>query len=181
MQPQLAEDDRPPAILSLQEYLSSNWRPDCDFVDGRSEDRNVGEMNHSALVAALLFLFSDARQPRGLLALPSLRMRVAATRVRVPDVCLIQRGGPKEQVLTHPPLAVIEVLSEADRFSSMMEKLDDYLNFGVENIWIIDPEPRISYRYTAAGLEEVHTGELTVPGTPIRVVLSELFAELDRA
>jgi hypothetical protein len=27
----------------------------------------------------------------------------------------------------------------------------------------------------------VHSGELTVPGTPIRVVLSELFAELDRA
>jgi hypothetical protein len=30
-------------------------------------------------------------------------------------------------------------------------------------------------------LEEVETGELTVPETPIRVVLSEMFAELDRA
>jgi hypothetical protein len=29
-------------------------------------------------------------------------------------------------------------------------------------------------------LEEIKTGELIVPETPIRVVLSELFAELDR-
>ena len=45
---------------------------------------------------------------------------------------------------------------------------------------IIDPDPRLAYRYTSAGLEEVHTGELAVPETPIRVVLGELFAELDR-
>lgn len=48
-------------------------------------------------------------------------------------------------------------------------------------MWIIDPEPRIAYIATEAGLEEVRAGELTVPGTPIRVNLSELFAELDRA
>ena len=47
--------------------------------------------------------------------------------------------------------------------------------------WIIDPESRVAYRYTSAGLEEVRTGELSVPETPIRVVMSELFAELDRA
>ena len=35
---ELAEDDRPPAILTLEEYLHHVWRPDCDFVDGRSEE-----------------------------------------------------------------------------------------------------------------------------------------------
>jgi Uma2 family endonuclease len=94
---------------------------------------------------------------------------------------VIKRSGPPEQVLSHPPLAVIEILSGEDRFSATMEKLGDYLRFGIENIWIIDPEPRLAYRYTSAGLEDVHSGELTVPETPIRVVLSELFAELDRA
>ena len=62
----------------------------------------------------------------------------------------------------------------------MMEKLRDFQRFGVEHIWIIDPEPRIAYRYTDARLEEVSSGELTVPETPIRVLLSEIFAELDR-
>ena len=60
------------------------------------------------------------------------------------------------------------------------EKAAEYRLFGIEHIWIIDPEPRIAYRYAEAALDEVHGGELTVPGTPIRVALSEMFAELDR-
>ena len=43
-----------------------------------------------------------------------------------------------------------------------------------------DPEPRIAFQYTGSALEEVQSGELAVPGTPIRVVLAEMFAELDR-
>ena len=75
----------------------------------------------------------------------------------------------------------IEILSPEDRLQQMREKAAEYRRFGVEHIWIIDPQPRIAYQYTAAGLEEVRTAELTVPETPIRVVLGELFAELDRA
>lgn len=150
-------------------------------MDGRTEERNVGTYNHSRTVTWLICSVPDRREPGGFIALPSLRMRVSPTRVRVPDVCVIRRGGPKEQVLTHPPLAVIEVLDEEDRFSAMMEKLADFDQFGVENIWIVDPEPRIAYRYTLTGLEEVRDGQLVVPETPIRVVLSEMFAELDRA
>ena len=61
-----------------------------------------------------------------------------------------------------------------------MEKLRDFHLLGVPHIWVIDPKPRIAYRYVDDGLEEVHSGALTVPGTPIRVMLSEMFAELDR-
>ena len=181
MKPQLAEDDRTPEFLSLEEYLSTVWRPDCEFVDGRSEERNGFDFNHSRTVTTLIVTLADKHEPWRVMALPSLRMRVAPTRVRVPDLCVIERESPREQVLTHPPLAVIEVLSEDDRLSLTMEKLADYLRFGVGNIWIVDPESRIAYRYTSAGLEKVQTGELAVSGTPIRVVLSEMFAELDRA
>jgi Uma2 family endonuclease len=178
MEPQLAEEDRPPAALSLEEYLSSSYRPDCDFVDGRSEERNIGSFDHSIMVRSLICMLTDRQEPWRFLALPSLRMRIALKLVRVPDVCLIERTSPREQVLNHPPLAVIEVLDELDRFSATMRKFDDYLRFGIQNIWVIDPEPRIAYRYTAVGLEEVQTGELVVPETPIRVVLNDLFAEL---
>jgi Uma2 family endonuclease len=78
-------------------------------------------------------------------------------------------------------MIAIEILSPEDTLRAMQEKAAEYLRFGIENIWMIDPEPRLAYQYTSAGLEEVHSGELAVPGTPIRVVLSEMFAELDRA
>ena len=60
------------------------------------------------------------------------------------------------------------------------QRVDDYLNFGTEHVWIVDPELRKAYVCTTTGMEEPLNGVLTIPGTEIRVVLSELFAEQDR-
>ena len=38
-------------LISVSEYLKSSYRPDCDYVDGRVEERNVGEHDHAALQA----------------------------------------------------------------------------------------------------------------------------------
>jgi len=180
MRLELAEDDRPPAELTLEEYLHSSFSPDCDFVDGRSEERNVGVFNHSALIAALMIAMHRKREEWNAQVLPSLRMRVSPTRVRVSDLCLISNDLPKEQILTHPPLVVIEVLDEEDRFCATMEKLADFERFGVQRTWTVDPEHRVAFRYASGGMERVVNDELSLPGTPIRVVLSEMFAELDR-
>jgi Uma2 family endonuclease len=180
MKLELAEDDRPPAELSLEEYLHSSFRPDCDFVDRRSEERNVGIFNHSTLVGAIMVAMHLKRDEWKAQVFPSLRMRVSPTRVRVPDLCLVSSDAPKEQVLTHPPLVVVEVLDEEDRFCATMEKLADFERFGVQRIWIVDPERRVTYRYENGGLVRVVNNELILPGTPIRVALSEMFAELDR-
>ena len=94
---------------------------------------------------------------------------------------MVRAGESFERYVTRPPLIAIEILSPEDSLRAMQAKAAEYSSFGIENVWIIDPEPRIAYRYTEARLEEVRTGELTVPETPIRVVLSEMFAELDRA
>ena len=58
----------------------------------------------------------------------------------------------------------------ADPISKIFGRIGGHAWKRPTDIWIIDPEPRIAYRYAEAALEEVLTGELTVPGTPIRVV-----------
>ncbi len=183
MKLQLAEEDRPPAELSLDEYLHGSWGPDCDFVDGRTVERNVGTFTHSTVVSFLIWALpgKEKGERSDLLSLPSLRIQVSPMRIRVPDICVVPRSGPHERILTHPPLAVVEVLDEEDPFGAMMERLADFRQFGVQNIWVIDPERRIAYTYNGSALEEVTTGELVVGDTPIRVSLSEMFAELDRA
>ncbi len=172
--------DPHPEFISVREYLSTSYRPDCDYVDGRIEERNVGEYDHALLQTLLGQLFMNNRNAWGVLALTDVRVQVNATRFRVPDVTVIRAGTPREQILTHPPLLVIEILSPEDRLSRMTERTDEYLDFGIENIWIIDPARRLAYRVTRTGLELAPAGEITVPETPIRVVLSDLFAELDR-
>lgn len=56
----------------------------------------------------------------------------------------------------------------------------EYLEFGVEHVWWIDPEVRQALRASNAGLEKVPGGELSVPGTPIIVRIADLFEKLDR-
>jgi Uma2 family endonuclease len=175
-----ARDHIKPCV-TVEEYLKTSYRPDCDYVDGRIEERNVGEYDHGLLQLLLGVLFTNHRGAWGVRAVTDVRTQVNRTNFRVPDLSILRADAPRERIITHPPLIVIEILSPDDRLSRFQDRIDDYLAFGVEHIWIIDPERRSAWMASSAGLHLVQGGELTVPETPIRVVLSELFAELDRA
>ena len=36
-------------LWTVREYLRTSWSPDREFVDGRIEERNLGEKEHSIL------------------------------------------------------------------------------------------------------------------------------------
>jgi Uma2 family endonuclease len=168
-------------LWTVREYLRTSWSPDREFVDGRIEERNLGEKEHSIIQRYLTFLFMLKRSEWGVEVFPELRTQTKARNFRVPDLLVIKSDEKFERYITQPPLIAIEILSPEDTLRAMQAKASEYRIFGVEHVWIIDPGPRVAFRVTEAGLEEVKTGELIVPDTPIRVVLSELFAELDRA
>jgi Uma2 family endonuclease len=50
--------------------------------------------------------------------------------------------------------------------------------FGVENIWIFDPEEREVLRYDANGFQRIADPELTIAGIPVRIPVAEIFAGL---
>ncbi|MGA9567069.1 MAG: Uma2 family endonuclease [Candidatus Korobacteraceae bacterium] len=162
---------------SLSDYLRTSFHPDCDFVDGEVQERNLGEFDHAAVQAFLTSWFYQHRHDWALQVLPEMRIRVSERRVRIADVCLVLRGQPIEQVLTHPPLAVIEILSSEDRISRYNGRLTDYRRMGIQNVWVIDPATRVGYDCsTTAWLpaEEFH-----ISGTPIFLPLSDLWRELE--
>ena len=134
-----------PAQVSIEEYLHTVYKPDCDYVDGEIEERAVGEYDHATWQTALIMFFSPRQKEWGVRVLPELRVRVAPRRVRIPDVCLLSRTAPIEQVITHPPLAVFEILSPEDRMVRVLERLADFEGVGVGAIWVIDPQRSIYY------------------------------------
>jgi Uma2 family endonuclease len=101
---------------------------------------------------------------------------VTASHYRIPDVMVLRRGPKYAGIIHDAPLVCIEILSPED---SWTRRLDEYLAMGVEHIWCFDPEGREARRYTATGFERVTQPELTVPGTPIRVNIAEVFSVLD--
>ncbi|HEY6351681.1 MAG TPA: Uma2 family endonuclease [Candidatus Angelobacter sp.] len=165
-------------LVSVSEYLKNSYRPDCDYVDGRLEERNVGEHDHAALQAALILWFGHRQQEWNIEVLPEQRMQISATRFRVPDVCLVSLDQPVEQILTRPPLACIEILSPEDTMRRMQERVEDYRKFGVPNIWILDPGTQKGYDCRPAGWLEAT--EFQITGTAIRLVLAEIFSRIRR-
>ena len=82
-----------------------------------------------------------------------------------------------EPIVTSPPFICIEILSEDDTMQYMLEKIDDYLNFGVAYVWIINPWNRKGYVVTSEGMVEAKSGVLETKDPAISVPLAVLFEE----
>ncbi len=161
-------------LVSVCEYLSTSYRPDCDYVDGVVVERNLGEYDHGRLQIALGAYFYNRREEWGVSAVTEQRVQVSATRFRVPDIC-VAIGKPAEQVFRTPPFICIEILSKDDRISEMQERVEDYLRFGVPYVWILDPRKRKAYRCTFESTYEVK--ELVTEDPAILVPVETLFQE----
>jgi Uma2 family endonuclease len=155
-------------LVSLEEYLQTSYRPDCDYVDGEVQERNLGEKDHSKAQGRIL-LYLCAHYPRLAANIYlELRIRISATRYRIPDVCILAEDAPDEQVPTHPPLVCIEILSPEDRMSRYMERVNDYFEMGVPCCWIIDPLTHRAWVATPGLLAEapdrvLRAGEFEMP------------------
>jgi Uma2 family endonuclease len=163
-----------PSLIPVEEYLRTTSDPDCEYVDGVIEERPVGEYDHATWQTILAAFFTIRQVELGIEARTELRMQVAHRRFRVPDVTLLSRKAPREQIITHAPLAVFEILSPEDTMARMLEKLADYERMGVAAIWVIEPTKQVYYRFQAGQLTPDTT--FSLPGTSYTVPFAEIAA-----
>ena len=151
------------------------WLP-CVLPDGRIEERNLGEWDHSSLQAAIISYFFVRRKAWGISVAPEQRVQVKPTRFRIPDVCVVL-GEPEEQIFRRPPFLCIEILSPEDRLNRVQERIDDYLAMGVRYVWVLDPSNRRAYTATAeTGLRETRETVLKTENPALELPLDEVFA-----
>ncbi len=161
--------------IPIEVYLKTSYHPDCDYIDGEVEERNLGEREHARLQMAIAGFFYARAKEWNVDVLPEQRVRVSPIKVRIPDVCIIRLDLPYERVITVPPLVVVEVLSPEDRVRRYNERLEDYRGMGVKNIWVVDPETRTGYDWNAGWHETEH---FHAEGTPVHLDLPAIFAGL---
>lgn len=145
-------------LISVDEYLRTSFRPDCDFIDGEVLERNVGRRRHAYAQTQVAAWFSLRAEIPRLRPLIALRMRVSHNRIRIPDVVVSEMPLPDEEVFTSPPYLCTEVMSPEDNVAAMQDRLDDYLNFSGPNIWVIDPYKHRGWHVTANGWATAATG-----------------------
>src|SRR5450432_594502 len=150
-------------LIPLDEYLSTSYRPDVEYVDGVLVERNVGDWVHSLVQRNLIVGLS--RKYPGVFAVPELRSQTRATRFRLPDVCVLL-APPKTKYLVDAAFLAIEVLSEDDRMTKTMERLEEFDRKGVPNIWVIDPRLRTVSVYSGGALNENRGALIATTGEP---------------
>lgn len=142
--------------VPVEVYLStSDYEPDAEYVDGEIEERPMGEFDHASWQQAIQHWFLLHGKDWNVRVRAELRVQVASRRYRVPDVSVIDKTHPIEQILTHPPIAVFEILSPEDRMPRIMRKLADYEQMGIQTIVVIDTELRAIYQYHGGSLQKL--------------------------
>lgn len=162
------------AQLSMkpEDYIGKSFRPDCDFIEGELQERNLGEIEHSEMQMAVLSWFAEHVHSWRLKLLPEMRVQTGPERLRVADIAVIANDAPRERILVTPPLIVIEILSPEDRVGRYKERLDDYRKMGVRHLWVIDPMTLEGFDCSSGSWNP--TDVFAVPGTEITLPLKQL-------
>jgi len=164
------------ALVPVEEYLTTSYRPDCEYLEGQLLERKLGERDHSKLQRE--FLLRLHAPDKSAWAFPEQRVQVKPHRYRVPDLCVVYGPEPVEPVFTEPPFLCVEILSRDDRMSEMQDRLNDYLQMGVPQVWLVDPQRRRAYYCTEDGLQEAKDGFLRTTTPELTVSLGDLWSNL---
>ncbi len=96
----------------------------------------LGTCTHSSPPGRLVF---QPGASLGVLVSTEQRIQVSGEAVLIPELVVLA-DDPQPEVLTNPPLMVIEILSPDDTDTDTQERARDYQDRGVGTVWIIDPK-----------------------------------------
>jgi Uma2 family endonuclease len=162
-----------------------------ELVDGVLVEKAMGYRESLLAVALCTYLDGFVRPKNlGLVAGADGMVRPFPGLVRIPDVAFVSwERIPGRRVPTQPipdliPDLAVEILSKGNTPAEMARKREEYFNYGVRLLWLVDPDARSVTVYnspdrsTILGEVDTLSGEDVLPG--FALPLSPFFAELDR-
>lgn len=132
-------------FVSVEEYLNTDYEPNCEYLDGVLKPKAFSDDIHSAFQEILLaFLRAQKLQFPQLRGRPELHSRVTPSRFRIPDVAgtIRQRSGERYPSPEPPPVFTIEIASKNEPWTDLHGKVTDHLAMGVTTAIIADPYNR---------------------------------------
>jgi len=166
------------AHIGVEEYLGLVFddRPEPDYVDGEVVERALPTPIHSAIQALLIMLLAPLVSGFGLMLRPELRVRISDRRFRVIDLAVFQGDKPDGRYATNRALVAIEILSPDERRGRLADKLEDYRQWGVRHIGVVDPQTKRLSAYSEAGL--LRCASLRLPEFDFEISAEELFKDV---
>jgi len=142
-------------------------------------DKPMPSKNHSIVQGNLHFLIRSAYGKR-YRVLPEVSI-VISSKEKVPDIAIYSTleftPGEDETRLENAPLGVIEILSPSQSLTELIAKSAAYFEAGVLSYWLVLPDLRSIYVFSAPGEYQVFTREdrLEDPRLEVELELGEVF------
>ena len=163
-------------MVSVEEYLSTNYKPACEYIDGVLRQKPMPTWNHGLLQFRLAMLVT--RNFPLFAAASEVTVQIRPGKYLIPDLIVQRRDHIHSPYPTAPVHLCVEILSPDDRISEVFANCEDYLAWGVAATWIIDPEPKRAWEFRGGQrpAEVPPAGSLTaeVISIPLAGVFSEL-------
>jgi Uma2 family endonuclease len=160
--------------IPVEEYLSKEFQDrNPEYVDGELVERALPTYKHGKIQLRFGWIFGNARRRHPLFATSEARLRVTPARVRVPDVAVFAGSEPEEDYPDHPPLVIVEILSPTDAWTSVMDRLREFEEWGVRHLWLVDPSKRRFHVFSNGDIRTVAT--LDLPEYEISIRPEDLF------
>ncbi len=152
-------------LLTVEQYLNTHYEYEPEFEEGELIERSMPTTMHALLTTLLTVRLHEVG-----CCLIAARLRLSKDVIRIPDLC-VYHEFPKEKLPTSPPFITVEIVSPDDRHERLLKKLEQYRAWGVENVWVVEPELKQFHVYDSRGLTQVDAFELP----DLRIDGAELF------
>ncbi len=167
-----------PSPLGIQEFhkLYDGVKPAYEYWFGEAVQKSMPTILHGIVQ----FLIATLLERAGWNTSLEVRLKIVPDAEPVLDVIAVQ-GKFKGPYPTAAPELCVEVLSPRDTLPKALEKAKQYISWGSQCVWIIDPEKRTAWTLSERTDEPAWVspgGVLRVGGTELS--LEMLFSEVDR-
>jgi len=162
--------------MTLDQFLAipSFDEKRLELIDGEVWEKPMPAWDHGR-IAIVIGAALNSAEPRAMI--PATGDFDEST--PLPDVAFYRDSPPgKGEWMTRPPHVAIEILSPGQSRREMRTKIALYAAFGVESVWIVDPESELVEVYEG-GSRRIVSGDETLasPSVPgFAMNLREIFA-----
>ena len=147
------------APISLEQYFDNPTKPASEYICGELFPKAMPTNLHSALQAWITFLLFQALTDGRHRIRTEQNVRLSDHVILIPDICVLREPSKEPGfALTEPPLLCVEILSPSDRFADTEKKCRDYLRWGVDSCWILNPESQEAWLVSTNGFTLIPEG-----------------------
>jgi Uma2 family endonuclease len=188
-QAQVIQQGSPPSppkkYVTLTEYFEASDQYPAEVVDGEIVRMSPAQRGHSRLIRKLLVSLHIFCSQNDLgevwsetsFVLDGIKGPDWVSRVRQPDVSFIAKKRVEDHDTAYgidegawwlaPDLAV-EIISPSDKYIDVVQKVAEYLQYGVRQVWLVNPPTRTVRIYTSENHDGIELdGTATLTADPV--------------